>query len=153
MNSLVLEKLNHFKACSSLHESGKNVGIVTNDQTTNLVDTQSLRSQGFDVGEVAGSCFCCNFNALTSTVEGLGEGQLPDMILAEPVGNCTALVATVIRPLIEVSGVPLDIAPYGVILKPSHGLRILRGDATSGLPASPRLQRKGSGLPDREPPN
>ncbi|MEJ7595331.1 MAG: GTP-binding protein [Planctomycetaceae bacterium] len=114
-------------------EQGKKVGIVTNDQTTDLVDTQSLRSQGFDVGEVAGSCFCCNFNALTSTVEHLGEGQLPDVILAEPVGSCTDLVATVIRPLTEVYGVPLDIAPYGVILKPSHGLRILRGDKTSGF--------------------
>ena len=112
---------------------GKKVGIVTNDQTTDLVDTQSLRSQGFDVGEVAGSCFCCNFNALTSTVEHLGEGQLPDVILAEPVGSCTDLVATVIRPLTEVYGVPLDIAPYGVILKPSHGLRILRREKTSGF--------------------
>lgn len=112
---------------------GKNVGIVTNDQTTDLVDTQSLRSQGFDVGEVAGSCFCCNFNALTSTVEKLGDGRLPDVILAEPVGSCTDLVATVIRPLAEVYGVPLDIAPYGVILKPSHGLRILRGEKTSGF--------------------
>jgi G3E family GTPase len=112
---------------------GKKVGIVTNDQTTDLVDTQSLRSQGFDVGEVAGSCFCCNFNALTSTVEHPGAGQLPDIILAEPVGSCTDLVATVIRPLTEVYGVPLDIAPYGVVLKPSHGLRILRGEATSGF--------------------
>ena len=112
---------------------GKKVGIVTNDQTTDLVDTQSLRSQGFDVGEVAGSCFCCNFNALTSTVEHLGEGELPEIILAEPVGSCTDLVATVIRPLTEVYGVPLDIAPYGVILKPSHGLRILRGDSSSGF--------------------
>ena len=114
-------------------EQGRKVGIVTNDQTTDLVDTQSLRSQGFDVGEVAGSCFCCNFNALTSTVEHLGAGQLPDVILAEPVGSCTDLVATVIRPLTEVYGVPLDIAPYGVILKPSHGLRILRGEKTSGF--------------------
>lgn len=112
---------------------GKKVGIVTNDQTTDLVDTQSLRSQGFDVGEVAGSCFCCNFDALTATVEGLGHGQLPDVILAEPVGSCTDLVATVIRPLTEVYGVPLDIAPYGVILKPGHGLRILRGEGTSGF--------------------
>ncbi len=112
---------------------GKKVGIVTNDQTTDLVDTQSLRSQGFDVGEVAGSCFCCNFNALTSTVEHLGEGKLPDIILAEPVGSCTDLVATVIRPLTEVYGVPLDIAPYGVLLKPGHGRRILKGDAGSGF--------------------
>lgn len=114
-------------------QQGKRVGIVTNDQTSDLVDTQSLRSQGFDVGEVAGSCFCCNFNALTSTVESLGAGQLPEVILAEPVGSCTDLVATVLRPLTEVYGLPLDIAPYGVILKPSHGLRILRGDAAAGF--------------------
>ncbi|MCA9084835.1 MAG: cobalamin biosynthesis protein P47K [Planctomycetaceae bacterium] len=114
-------------------QQGKKVGIVTNDQTTDLVDTHNLRSQGFDVGEVAGSCFCCNFDALTSTVEGLGAGELPEIILAEPVGSCTDLVATVIRPLSEVYGVPLDIAPYGVILKPSHGLRILRGESGSGF--------------------
>ena len=113
--------------------AGKRVGIVTNDQTTDLVDTQALRAQGFDVGEVAGSCFCCNFDALTSTVEKLGAGALPDIILAEPVGSCTDLVATVIRPLTEVYGVPLDIAPYGVLLKPSHGLRILRGEKSSGF--------------------
>jgi Ni2+-binding GTPase involved in maturation of urease and hydrogenase len=112
---------------------GKRVGIVTNDQTTDLVDTQSLRAQGFEVGEVAGSCFCCNFDALTSTVERLGAGELPDVILAEPVGSCTDLVATVIRPLTEVYGVPLEIAPYGVLLKPSHGLRILRGENSSGF--------------------
>lgn len=117
-------------------QQGKRVGIVTNDQTSDLVDTQSLRSQGFDVGEVAGSCFCCNFNALTSTVESLGAGHLPEVILAEPVGSCTDLVATVLRPLTEVYGLPLDIAPYGVILKPSHGLRILRGDSAAGF--SPR---------------
>src|SRR5688500_17321374 len=44
-------------------QQGKKVGIVTNDQATDLVDTNSLRSQGFEVGEVPGSCFCCNFNA------------------------------------------------------------------------------------------
>ena len=117
---------------------GKRVGIVTNDQTTDLVDTHSLRSQGFEVGEVAGSCFCCNFNALTETVEGLGEAQLPDVIIAEPVGSCTDLVATVIRPLMQVYGKPLDVSPYGVILKPSHGLKILRGDTQRGF--SPKAE-------------
>lgn len=114
---------------------GKRIGIVTNDQTTDLVDTHNLRSQGFDVGEVAGSCFCCNFNELTATVERLGEDELPEIILAEPVGSCTDLVATVLRPLTEVYGVPLDVAPYGVILKPSHGQRILKGTSGSGFSA------------------
>lgn len=112
---------------------GKKVGIVTNDQATDLVDTNLLRSQGFDVGEVAGSCFCCNFNALTDTVEKLGADERPDVIIAEPVGSCTDLVATVIRPLQQIYTVPFDIAPYGVIMKPSHGMKILRGDRKGGF--------------------
>lgn len=112
---------------------GKRVAIVTNDQATDLVDTNLLRSQGFDVGEVAGSCFCCNFNELTNTVERLGSDRRPDVILAEPVGSCTDLVATVIRPLQQVYSQPFDIAPYGVIVKPSHGLKILRRAAQGGF--------------------
>ena len=117
---------------------GLKIGIVTNDQTTDLVDTHSLRSQGFDVGEVAGACFCCSFNELTQTVDELSKGQLPDIIIAEPVGSCTDLVATVIRPLQSVYEMPLDIAPYGVILKPSHGLRILSGEQSGGF--SPKAE-------------
>ena len=41
---------------------GLNVGIVTNDQAADLVDTHNLKSQGFDVSEVAGACFCCRFD-------------------------------------------------------------------------------------------
>ena len=117
----------HFQAL------GKNIIIVTNDQASDLVDTHTLRSQGFQVGEVAGSCFCCNFNELTETVEQLGADQRPDIILAEPVGSCTDLVATVIRPLQDIYSQPLDIAPYGVILKPSHGARILSGNKRGGF--------------------
>src|SRR5882672_3507355 len=78
---------------------GHKVAIVTNDQATDLVDTHSLRSQGFNVGEVPGACFCCNFNELTATVERIGSVRRPDVVLSEPVGSCTDLVATVIRPL------------------------------------------------------
>lgn len=112
---------------------GKQVAIVTNDQATDLVDTNLLRSQGFDVGEVAGSCFCCNFNELTNTVERLGAARRPQVILAEPVGSCTDLVATVIRPLQQVYSQPFDIAPYGVIVKPSHGMKILGGTGKGGF--------------------
>lgn len=112
---------------------GKHVVIVTNDQATDLVDTNLLRSEGFEVGEVAGSCFCCNFNELTKTVEQLGVRRRPDVILAEPVGSCTDLAATVIRPLQQIYSQPFDIAPYGVIVKPSHGLKILRRTAKGGF--------------------
>lgn len=112
---------------------GLRVAIVTNDQATDLVDTNMLRSQGFDVGEVAGSCFCCNFNELTNTVERLSLDQRPDVVIAEPVGSCTDLVATVIRPLQQIYNQPFDIAPYGVIVKPSHGLKILQRVAKGGF--------------------
>ncbi|HUP78003.1 MAG TPA: GTP-binding protein [Pirellula sp.] len=114
-------------------DRGQRVAIVTNDQATDLVDTSQLRAQGFEVGEVAGSCFCCNFNELTATVERLSADQRPHVVLAEPVGSCTDLVSTVIRPLQQVYTQPFDIAPYGVIIKPSHGVRILRGTSKAGF--------------------
>jgi G3E family GTPase len=106
---------------------GLRVGIVTNDQAADLVDTLSLRAQGFEVGEVAGACFCCHFNELTDTVARLSEHERPDVILAEPVGSCTDLAATVLQPLLGLYGEKFSVAPYAVICKPSHGLRILRG--------------------------
>lgn len=121
------------RLANRFQSEGKRVVIVTNDQASDLVDTNILRSQGFDVGEVAGSCFCCNFNELTDTVERLGADQRPDVILAEPVGSCTDLVATVIRPLQEIYEQTFEIAPFGVIVKPSHGARILRGEKRGGF--------------------
>jgi Ni2+-binding GTPase involved in maturation of urease and hydrogenase len=117
---------------------GKNVAIVTNDQASDLVDTLLLRSQGFNVGEVSGSCFCCNFDALTGVVESLSADNRPDIVLAEPVGSCTDLVATVIRPLEQIYDQPFDIAPYGVIIKPSHGGKILGGGGQRGF--SPKAE-------------
>ncbi|MEL6110801.1 MAG: GTP-binding protein, partial [Planctomycetota bacterium] len=108
-------------------------GIVTNDQAADLVDTQNLRSQGFSVGEVAGACFCCSFDDLVSTADRLAESA-PDLLLAEPVGSCTDLVATVILPLQQMLGERFELAPFGVLLKPSHGERILAEDgARSGF--------------------
>lgn len=112
---------------------GKKVGIVTNDQATDLVDTNSLRAQGFDVGEVPGACFCCNFNKLTETVDQLDKSAQPDIVLAEPVGSCTDLVATVVRPLQQLFSATFDVAPYAVLLKPSHGSRILKGMEKGGF--------------------
>ncbi len=114
-------------------DRGLSIGIVTNDQATDLVDTNSLRSQGFDVGEVAGACFCCNFNELMDTIAGLAESERPDVILAEPVGSCTDLVATVIQPIKRLFEAEFQIAPYAVILKPGHGRKILSGAKRAGF--------------------
>src|SRR5262249_13310009 len=114
---------------------GQKVGLVTNDQAADLVDTTSLRSQGFPVEEIAGACFCCRFDDLVSTVTTLEKAERPDVILAEPVGSCTDLVATVVQPLKDLSGTRSSVAPYPVLFKPSHGIRILRNEEGSGFSA------------------
>ena len=112
---------------------GKRVGIVTNDQAHDLVDTNSLRSQGLTVEEVPGACFCCRFDDLVGRVGSLEAGARPDVILAEPVGSCTDLVATVIQPLKDLYAGRFEVAPYAVLFKPTHGLRILRNQTAGGF--------------------
>jgi G3E family GTPase len=117
---------------------GQKVGLVTNDQAQDLVDTTSLRSQGFAVEEVPGACFCCRFNDLVGKVGQLETSERPDVILAEPVGSCTDLVATVVQPLKDLYGDRFEVGPYPVLFKPSHGLRILRGETGTGF--SPKAE-------------
>src|SRR6476661_2897176 len=112
---------------------GKRVGIITNDQAQDLVDTHLLREQGFPVEEVAGACFCCKFDDLLSKVGALQEAERPDIIFAEPVGSCTDLVATVVQPLKDLYGARFSVAPYVVLFKPSHGLKILRNESGAGF--------------------
>jgi G3E family GTPase len=97
------------------------------------VDTTSLRAQGFPVEEVPGACFCCRFGDLVGKVEQLETSQRPDVILAEPVGSCTDLVATVVQPLKDLYGDRFEVAPYPVLFKPSHGLRILKSEENAGF--------------------
>ena len=112
---------------------GKRVGLVTNDQAQNLVDTNLLRGQGFDVREVPGACFCCKFDELIDRVKDLGTDARPDVILAEPVGSCTDLVATVVQPIKDLYEGQFEVAPYAVLFKPSHGLKILRNEKAGGF--------------------
>lgn len=114
-------------------EQGLRVGLVTNDQAHDLVDTNSLRAQGFTVKEVPGACFCCRFDDLIERVKGLEAENRPDIILAEPVGSCTDLVATVVQPLKDLYAGQLTVSPYVVLFKPSHGLRILKNLPGTGF--------------------
>lgn len=121
---------------------GQRIGLVTNDQAQNLVDTNSLRAQGFAVEEVPGACFCCKFDELVGKVGELEAHERPDVILAEPVGSCTDLVATVIQPLKDLYKTRFTVAPYAVLFKPSHGLRILRNEGAGFSPKAAYIFRK-----------
>lgn len=114
-------------------DQGKRVGLVTNDQAYDLVDTHTLRSKGFEVGEVPGACFCCKFDDLMATVSDLSSEKLPDIVIAEPVGSCTDLYATVIQPMRQLFGDEFELGPLIVLLKPEHGKKILGGRGGRGF--------------------
>jgi G3E family GTPase len=104
---------------------GRRVGLITNDQSYGLVDTTLVGSRGYPVEEITGGCFCCRFNSLTAAAERLTEEARPDVFLAEPVGSCTDLRATVQYPLRRLYGDDYRIAPLSVLVDPIRALRIL----------------------------
>jgi Ni2+-binding GTPase involved in maturation of urease and hydrogenase len=108
-----------------LTDAGKRVGLISNDQSQGLVDTALLRSKGFAVEEIAGGCFCCRFNSLLDAATKLTQETRPDLFIAEPVGSCTDLVATVSYPLRRIYGDRFDIAPLSVMVDPMRASRIL----------------------------
>jgi G3E family GTPase len=107
-----------------LSSKGLRVGLITNDQGQELVDTAMLRSKGFATEEIPGGCFCCRFNSLVDAADKLTESTRPDVFIAEPVGSCTDLVATVTYPLRRMYGDQFRIAPLSVLLDPVRALRV-----------------------------
>jgi len=105
-------------AAKLLQDQGHEVALVTNDQGTELVDTQLVRSEIDGVGEVTGGCFCCRFEDLMTVVDRLLSGGTVDTVLAEAVGSCTDLQATVIRPLRSLYADRFTVAPLTVLLDP-----------------------------------
>lgn len=114
------------KLARHLTSQGLKVGLITNDQAGGLVDTRLLRSQGFATEEIAGGCFCCRFNSLVEAADKLNQdsSSRPDIFLAEPVGSCTDLVATVTYPLRRMYGDDFTIAPLSVLVDPTRARRV-----------------------------
>src|SRR5258706_16169127 len=80
-------------AARELLARGYKVGLVTNDQGRDLVDTAFFRSLGLPTAEVAGGCFCCRFDELVETAGRLVEASAVDVLLAGGGGSATALPA------------------------------------------------------------
>lgn len=108
-----------------LSAQGRRVGLITNDQGTGLVDTALLRARGFQTEEISGGCFCCRFNSLLDAARRLTAGARPEVFIAEPVGSCTDLVATVAYPLRRMYGTDYTVAPLSVLIDPIRAARIL----------------------------
>lgn len=100
------------------------VGLITNDQSSGLVDTAMLQSHGFATEEITGGCFCCRFNSLVEAAGKLADSARPEVFVAEPVGSCTDLQATVTFPLRKIYGDNYCISPLSVVLDPVRTARV-----------------------------
>jgi G3E family GTPase len=116
---------------------GQRVGIITNDQSANLVDTvivrQMLSDLGVPVEEVVEGCFCCKFDQLISQMEKILDHR-PDVLMGEPVGSCTDFVAAVANPIkIHYRGA-FRFAPFSTLADPDRVRGLLLGEKPSRLP-------------------
>ena len=124
-------------AAQRLSGRGLRVGLITNDQSSGLVDTALANARDLPVAEISGGCFCCRFTSLVDAAAGLDRDSQPDVFLAEPVGSCTDLQATVNEPLRHMYGDRYQIAPLSVLIDPARALRVL--GVETGQSFSPKV--------------
>ena len=124
------------QAAERLKRQGKRVGLITNDQAANLVDTATLTQGGLPVSEVSGGCFCCHFDELVSASERLMDEYEPDVILAEPVGSCTDISATVLQPLKKSFANRFQVAPFSVLVDPLRLRELVQSNGKRAFPES-----------------
>lgn len=115
----------------------KKVGIVTNDQSENLVDTvivkQMLNELGVPVEEVVKGCFCCKFDELIDHMEKIMVHE-PDVLLGEPVGSCTDFVAAVANPIKIHYKDEFRFAPFSTMVDPHRIRELMLGETDTTFP-------------------
>lgn len=110
------------RLAKELLSSNVNVGLIMNDQADALVDTQYSRALGLDPCEVSGGCFCCRFPDFMKNAEKLIDTSRPQMVIAEPVGSCTDLLATVVNPLKTMYSERFEVAPLMIMVDAARAL-------------------------------
>ena len=131
-----------WEAAQRLSRKSQRVGLITNDQAPELVDTVFLSRADIKVAEVSGSCFCCNFQGLLEAMSKVRAQAAADVLIAEPVGSSTDLSTTIIQPLKDRMGSELVLSPLTVMADPERLQNILDG-GTAGLhPSAAYIFRK-----------
>lgn len=126
------------EAAKRMQTTGRRVAVITNDQGVDLVDTQLVRASVKDAAEVTGGCFCCRFDDMVAvTRELLDRGDGTDTLIAEAVGSCTDMQATVVLPMREYYGAQFTVAPLTCVVDPLRYRAFTRswdrGDTESNL--------------------
>lgn len=108
---------------------GANIGVITNDEGNELVDTAQLRDSGFVVEEIAGGAFGSRLEPFLAAANRLVREKRCDVILAEPAGGSANLRTAVLNPLREKNGGAISLAPLSVLVDAVRAARILRLEA------------------------
>ena len=120
-----------------LVQKNRRVGIITNDQTENLVDTVIVREMlselGVPVEEVVKGCFCCKFDELITQMEKILAHD-PDVLMGEPVGSCTDFVAAVANPIKIHYKDAFKFAPFSTMVDPDRVRELLLEETPTTFP-------------------
>ena len=131
-----------WEAAQNLSRAGRRVGLITNDQAPELVDTALLSRSGVRVAELSGSCFCCNYQGMLDAISTVGTQAEADVLIAEPVGSCTDLSATILQPLKDHMKGELMVSPFSVMADPARLADILDGGSAGLHPSAAYIFRK-----------
>jgi G3E family GTPase len=82
-----------------------------------------MRACGFATEEIPGGCFCCRFDDLVDATKRLRATLRPDVLVAEAVGSCTDLAATVTYPWRRLFSDDCTVAPLSVLVDPIRARR------------------------------
>ncbi len=124
-------------------KNGKSTALITNDQGEELVDTKLLSKTKATVREISDGCFCCRFESFLATIKDLVNADRHfDFVIAEPVGSCTDLSATVFQPLKKETDLRINLSPLSVLADPAMLMDILNGDNAGLHPGAAYIYRK-----------
>jgi G3E family GTPase len=108
-----------------LWEKDVNAALITNDQSSGLVDSEIAAAGGLNVKEISGGCFCCRCDEFALALDEIIALRQADIVIAEAVGSCTDLVATVVEPLRIDLQKPYRVLPMVVVVDPDRAEAVL----------------------------
>jgi G3E family GTPase len=130
------------QAARTLQQHGIRVGMITNDQNQETVDTASAEFAGIETREVSQGCFGSRFNALLEAANELArpakkqrgaQEQQSIVIFAEPVGNYADITATLLRPIRKLNPEQFNLAPLSIVVDATRLLQYIRDGSLKTL--------------------
>src|SRR5688572_16295484 len=120
------------RLAETLGANGEKLGVVTNDEGTQLVDSPQLRAAGLSVEEISGGTFASQIDVFLAAVRRLMDSEC-EIIFAECSGTSAELRSKVLDVLAQKLGHGLDIAPLSVLVDSLRAARVLRLHSGSGF--------------------